>query len=72
MGQSIAVSNVYLHYVLDLWFETEVKPRLRGRATLIRYAERFSTQRSRDDCGATSTTSASAATFVVCCCSFKK
>jgi hypothetical protein len=28
-----------LHYALDLWFETEVKPRLRGRATLIRYAD---------------------------------
>ena len=27
--------NVCLHYVLDRWFETEVKPRLRGRATLI-------------------------------------
>jgi group II intron reverse transcriptase/maturase len=31
------VGNVYLHYVLDLWFETEVKPRLQGKATLIRY-----------------------------------
>jgi group II intron reverse transcriptase/maturase len=30
------MGNVYLHYVLDLWFETEVKPRLRGQATLIR------------------------------------
>ena len=35
------LGNVYLHYVLDLWFETEVKPRLRGRATLIRYADDF-------------------------------
>jgi hypothetical protein len=25
--------------LLDLWFEQEVKPRLRGRATLIRYAD---------------------------------
>jgi len=33
------LGNVYLHYVLDLWFETEVKPRLRGRATLIRYCD---------------------------------
>ena len=31
------LGNVYLHYVLDRWFETEVKPRLRGKATLIRY-----------------------------------
>jgi RNA-directed DNA polymerase len=33
------LGNVYLHYVLDLWFEREVKPRLRGTATLIRYAD---------------------------------
>jgi hypothetical protein len=30
---------VYLHYVLDEWFEQEVKPRLRARAQLIRYAD---------------------------------
>ena len=35
------LANVYLHYVLDLWFEQEVKPRLRGRAFLIRYADDF-------------------------------
>ncbi len=35
------LGNVYLNYVLDLWFEQEVKPRLRGRATLIRYADDF-------------------------------
>jgi len=35
------LGNVYFHYVLDLWFEEEVKPRLRGRATLIRYADDF-------------------------------
>ena len=35
------LGNVYLHTVLDLWFETEVKPRLRGRATLIRYCDDF-------------------------------
>jgi RNA-directed DNA polymerase len=33
------LGNIYLHYVLDLWFETEVKPRLRGKATLIRYCD---------------------------------
>jgi hypothetical protein len=33
------LSNLYLHYVLDLWFEHEVKPRLRGRAFEIRYAD---------------------------------
>lgn len=34
-------SNVYLHYVLDLWFENEVKPRLRGKAFLYRWADDF-------------------------------
>ena len=33
------LSNVFLHYVLDLWFEQEVKPRLRSGAYLIRYAD---------------------------------
>jgi group II intron reverse transcriptase/maturase len=33
------LANVYLHEVLDVWFEREVKPRLRGSATLIRYAD---------------------------------
>jgi RNA-directed DNA polymerase len=33
------LSNIYLHEVLDLWFEKEVKPRLRGKAFLIRYAD---------------------------------
>ena len=35
------LGNVYLHYVLDLWFEREVKPRLRGEASLVRYADDF-------------------------------
>jgi len=35
------LGNVYLHYVLDLWFEQEVKSQLRGRATLIRYCDDF-------------------------------
>ena len=34
-------SNVYLHYVLDGWFEDEVQPRLQGRSALIRYADDF-------------------------------
>ena len=36
---SPALSNVYLHEVLDQWFEHEVKPRLRGRAFEVRYAD---------------------------------
>jgi RNA-directed DNA polymerase len=35
------LGNVYLHYVLDQWFEREVKPRLRGEAFLVRYADDF-------------------------------
>jgi RNA-directed DNA polymerase len=33
------LSNIYLHEVLDSWFEKDVKPRLRGKAFLIRYAD---------------------------------
>lgn len=35
------LSNVFLHYVLDLWFERVVKPCLRRPAFLIRYADDF-------------------------------
>jgi RNA-directed DNA polymerase len=35
------LGNIYLHHVLDLWFTQEVKPRLRGKACLIRYADDF-------------------------------
>jgi len=31
----------YLHYALDLWFERRIKPQLKGRAMLIRYADDF-------------------------------
>jgi group II intron reverse transcriptase/maturase len=33
------LANIYLHEVLDTWFEQTVKPRLKGRAALIRYAD---------------------------------
>src|SRR5262249_33658912 len=29
------LANVYLHYVLDVWWEEVVKPRLAGRASLM-------------------------------------
>ena len=35
------LGNIYLHYVLDRWFATEVKPRLRGKTTLLRYCDDF-------------------------------
>jgi RNA-directed DNA polymerase len=33
------LANIYLHEVLDVWFEKVVRPQLRGRATLVRYAD---------------------------------
>jgi group II intron reverse transcriptase/maturase len=38
---SPVLANIYLHYALDLWFERRVKPRVKGRAMLIRYADDF-------------------------------
>jgi group II intron reverse transcriptase/maturase len=40
-GQTISplLANVYLHHVLDEWFEQVVKPRLRGEAHEIRFAD---------------------------------
>jgi group II intron reverse transcriptase/maturase len=35
------LANVYLHEVLDTWFEAEVRPRMRGEAHLVRYADDF-------------------------------
>ncbi len=42
-GQVVSplLANIYLHYVLDQWFEEVVKPRLRGEAYEIRYADDF-------------------------------
>ena len=38
---SVLLSNLYLHYVLDLWFDRVVKARLRGEAYMIRYIDDF-------------------------------
>ena len=35
------LANIYLHEVLDKWWSQEAKPRLRGRAFLVRYADDF-------------------------------
>lgn len=35
------LANAYLHEVLDVWFEREVRPRCRGRVFLVRYADDF-------------------------------
>jgi RNA-directed DNA polymerase len=43
------LSNIFLHYVLDEWFEREVRPRLKGRSFLIRYADDFVMGFSHED-----------------------
>ncbi len=35
------LANIYLHYVLDLWFEKKIKPKGRGYMQLIRYCDDF-------------------------------
>ena len=43
------LANVYLHYALDLWIEEDVKPRMRGSVTLLRYADDFVICFERED-----------------------
>jgi group II intron reverse transcriptase/maturase len=42
-GSSLSplLGNVYLHHVIDLWFEREVRPHLRAGNALVRYADDF-------------------------------
>ena len=35
------LANIFLHAVLDEWFQTEVKPRMKGKCFLVRYADDF-------------------------------
>jgi RNA-directed DNA polymerase len=35
------LANIFLHEVLDVWWQSEVQPRLRGRSALVRYADDF-------------------------------
>ena len=35
------LANIYLHYVIDLWFEKEIKANCKGEAYMIRYADDF-------------------------------
>ncbi|MDQ7061342.1 MAG: reverse transcriptase domain-containing protein [Sulfurimonas sp.] len=35
------LANIFLHYVLDTWFEKEVKTHIRGYCELVRYADDF-------------------------------
>ncbi len=43
------LANIYLHYILDLWFERHVKRQLKGYACLIRYADDFVVCFQNDD-----------------------
>jgi group II intron reverse transcriptase/maturase len=43
------LANIYLHDALDVWFERDVKPRLKGKATLVRYADDFVVAFARED-----------------------
>jgi RNA-directed DNA polymerase len=43
------LANIYLHEVLDKWFESTVKPALKGRAKLIRFADDFVCIFDRED-----------------------
>jgi group II intron reverse transcriptase/maturase len=38
---SPVMANVYLHYVLDMWFEVKVKKASRGMSEIVRYADDF-------------------------------
>jgi RNA-directed DNA polymerase len=35
------LANIFLHHVLDQWFATEVRPRMAGPCTLVRFADDF-------------------------------
>jgi RNA-directed DNA polymerase len=35
------LSNVFLHHVIDLWYTEQVRPRLRGSSTLVRFCDDF-------------------------------
>ena len=43
------LGNIYLHNVLDLWFERDVRARMRGRVLLVRYADDFVIAFERED-----------------------
>jgi len=40
-GASPVLANIYLHYVLDMWFDVKVKRQCQGEAYLIRYCDDF-------------------------------
>jgi RNA-directed DNA polymerase len=47
---SPVLANVFLHHVLDAWFEREVRPRMQGRCFLIRFADDGAPRRREGVC----------------------
>jgi group II intron reverse transcriptase/maturase len=43
------LSNIFLHTVIDEWFEREVKPALKGRCIIVRYADDIIVKGGRED-----------------------
>jgi group II intron reverse transcriptase/maturase len=43
------LANIYLHGVLDEWYESEIQPRLSGRGVLVRYADDCAPRRRRGE-----------------------
>ena len=44
---SPVLANVYLHYVIDNWFEKVVKVKLSGKVSMVRYADDSAPRRRR-------------------------
>ena len=47
---SPVLANIFLHHVLDKWFVEEVRPRMKGRCFIVRFADDFviGTEREED------------------------
>jgi RNA-directed DNA polymerase len=43
------LANIYLHQVLDEWFELDVRPRLKGNSILVRYADDSAPRRREEE-----------------------
>jgi RNA-directed DNA polymerase len=43
------LASIFLHHVLDEWFESEVRPRLARRSTLVRYADDCAPRRREEE-----------------------
>ncbi len=43
------LANIYLHHVLDEWFERDVRVRLKGNSILVRYADDCAPRRREEE-----------------------